>query len=151
MLSDLLLRCVLLIVSDNEELAVIAYKAIQKYLQRTDLSIPAREKYVWLPLFPSQRAADPRSHLAVPAGVQSADGPADPGPGPSPGANLLVRGHVRADAGHGLREAVEDPEHPRPRRVLPAVHPERAGLHGRRGGRGRPEDEQCVARAGSHR
>lgn len=46
MLSDLLLRCVLLIVSDNEELAVIAYKAIQKYLQRTDLSIPAREKYV---------------------------------------------------------------------------------------------------------
>lgn len=43
MLSDLLLRCVLLIVSDNEELAVIAYKAIQKYLQRTDLSIPARE------------------------------------------------------------------------------------------------------------
>lgn len=44
MLSDLLLRCVLLIVSDNEELAVIAYKAIQKYLQRADLSLPAREK-----------------------------------------------------------------------------------------------------------
>ena len=44
MLSDLLLRCVLLIVSDNEELAVIAYRALQGDLQRADLSYPAREK-----------------------------------------------------------------------------------------------------------
>lgn len=44
MLSDLLLRCVLLIVSDNEELAVIAYSSIQEFLKRSDLSLPAREK-----------------------------------------------------------------------------------------------------------
>ena len=44
MLADLLLRCVLLIVSDNEELAVVAYRSIQEYLKRGDLSLPAREK-----------------------------------------------------------------------------------------------------------
>ena len=43
-LSDLLLRCVLLIVSDNEDLAVIAYRSIQEYLKRDDLALPAREK-----------------------------------------------------------------------------------------------------------
>lgn len=43
-LSDLLLRCVLLIVGDNAELAVIAYKAIQQYLTREDITLPAREK-----------------------------------------------------------------------------------------------------------
>ena len=43
-LSDLLLRCVLLIVGDNAELAVIAYKALQEYLTREDITLPAREK-----------------------------------------------------------------------------------------------------------
>lgn len=43
-LSDLLLRCILLIVGDNAELAVIAYRAIQEYLTRKTLTVPAREK-----------------------------------------------------------------------------------------------------------
>lgn len=43
-LSDLLLRCVLHIVSDNEELAVIAYRAIQEYLKRKDICAVVREK-----------------------------------------------------------------------------------------------------------
>ena len=43
-LSDLLLRCVLHIVSDNEELAEIAYRAIQEYLKRKDICIVVREK-----------------------------------------------------------------------------------------------------------
>ena len=43
-LAVLLLRCVLLIVGDNAELAVIAYKAIQEYLTREDITLPAREK-----------------------------------------------------------------------------------------------------------
>ena len=44
-LSDLLLRCVLHIVSDNEELAEIAYRAIQEYLKRKDICIVVREKW----------------------------------------------------------------------------------------------------------
>lgn len=43
-LSDLLLRCILLIVGDNAELTVIAYRAIQEYLTRETLTVPAREK-----------------------------------------------------------------------------------------------------------
>ena len=43
-LSYLLLRCVLHIVSDNEELAVVAYRAIQEYLKRKDICTLVREK-----------------------------------------------------------------------------------------------------------
>ena len=43
-LSDLLLRCVRHIVSDNEELAVIAYKAIQEYVARPDICTVVKEK-----------------------------------------------------------------------------------------------------------
>ena len=39
-LSDLLLRCVLHIVSDNEELAEIAYRAIQEYLKERNADSP---------------------------------------------------------------------------------------------------------------
>ena len=42
--DDLVLSGVLLIVGDNAELAVIAYKAIQQYLTREDITLPEREK-----------------------------------------------------------------------------------------------------------
>ena len=45
-LSDLLLRCILHIVSDNEELAVIAFNAIHEYVARPDICAVVKEKYI---------------------------------------------------------------------------------------------------------
>ena len=64
MLTDLLLRCVLLIVSDNEELANIAFQSIYSFLIHTELSLPARDKYFFSSSLP-QRAPGPRAHRAL--------------------------------------------------------------------------------------